>query len=89
MGRRPQPIQRATQHEDGSGHADRIRLSARRNVPRYLAILTTIRPRTAPSTIRRPASMTPARSISLVVVAIGLTGEMLRRHFARDGWTML
>src|SRR5215510_3763301 len=32
-------------------------------------ILTTIRPRTPPSTMRRPASMTPDRSISLVIAA--------------------
>jgi peptide/nickel transport system permease protein len=34
-------------------------------------------------------STIPGVAISMVVVAIGLTGEMLRRHFARDGWTML
>jgi peptide/nickel transport system permease protein len=31
----------------------------------------------------------PGIAISLVVIAIGLTGETMRRHFVRDGWTML
>lgn len=34
-------------------------------------------------------STLPGIAISMVVIAIGLTGETLRRHFARDGWTML
>jgi peptide/nickel transport system permease protein len=34
-------------------------------------------------------STIPGVAISLIVIAIGLTGELLRRHFARDGWTML
>ncbi|ANY84039.1 hypothetical protein BB934_37905 (plasmid) [Microvirga ossetica] len=34
-------------------------------------------------------STIPGIAISLVVIAIGLTGELLRWHFARDGWTML
>lgn len=34
-------------------------------------------------------STIPGLAISLVVVSIGLTGETLRRHFAKDGWTML
>ncbi|MBM6596366.1 ABC transporter permease [Microvirga pudoricolor] len=34
-------------------------------------------------------STIPGVAISLLVIAIGLTGELLRRHFARDGWTML
>src|SRR6266436_3678639 len=36
---------------------------------RRYPILTTTRPRTPPSTMRRPASMTPDRSISLVIAA--------------------
>jgi len=31
----------------------------------------------------------PGIAISLVVIAIGLTGETMRRHFTRDGWTMI
>lgn len=31
----------------------------------------------------------PGIAISLVVIAIGLTGETMRRYFVRDGWTML
>ena len=34
-------------------------------------------------------STIPGIAISLVVIAIGLTGETMRRYFARDGWTML
>lgn len=34
-------------------------------------------------------STLPGIAISMVVIAIGLTGETMRRHFARDGWTML
>src|SRR5439155_1529749 len=38
-------------------------------VHRRYPILTTTRPRTPPSTMRRPTSMTPDRSISLVIAA--------------------
>lgn len=34
-------------------------------------------------------STIPGLAISLVVISIGLTGETLRRHLVRDGWTML
>ena len=34
-------------------------------------------------------STIPGVAISLVVISIGLTGELLRRHFTKDGWTLL
>src|SRR5262249_48079412 len=46
-----------------------IRVVRLLRVHRHYPILTTIRPRTPPSTMRRPASVTPDRSISLVMAA--------------------
>src|SRR5436309_1151135 len=44
-------------------------LDTARAVTKFQEILTTTRPRTCPSMMRRAASMTPDRSISLVIAA--------------------
>jgi hypothetical protein len=65
-----------------------IRAARLLRVHRHYPILTTTRPRTPPSTMRRPTSMTPDRSISLVMGA-SLPASMSDTPRRMNEWEVL